>query len=397
MSSFEISNTSLIIHKSGYWNDRGAMIDFDSSLSGVTDFIFDLWRSPKYFYGDIYLVFYNGKKKLYLPCLPLSFVEEYIDKQYSRFYVRFIYQNEKYTFLFSDQKGYALGSYIDTRDKTKNYLTDKVSATDKSDLGGVTESVTITFTCSTYIPQRIGMSYKRYFTLIESSGNTENTLLAELYNDSKTVNIIGGKNSFSETYVLSTSARILILDYPTEEKIKETCDIENVYYIWTIDWSSIAKNFHDTGIALSKYITCSDAIKLLDIEEDTYTIESFYEALTEYITENSYRVVANDFTITDGTYTISVSAGQKIWLCVQGESPTFAKTIRFVSADDDTDYSGTIKQAWSGSQYYNFMVSSGKKTGNTGFANVYTYKTRLGAYANVTSYNVTLSGNIVFE
>lgn len=264
MATSLISGKSLVIHKSGRWLFRGG-IDFYGSLSGVTDYIFDLWTTPKYFYKNVYLVFFDGKNKLYLPCLPVDIVEKYVTDKYSKFYVRFIYKNEKYTFLFSDQKGTALGSYMDTRDKSKNFLTDnvtwKVTRIKTGFSGDNYDGATITFTCETYIPQRIGMSYKRYFREIEEtnySGNvsTKDYLYAELYNDPRTVNIIGGKNSFSISQ--GFSSRTIVPMYPYEEKIKETCDIDSYYYIWTIDWKSIATNIEDEGIALSKYITYSE-------------------------------------------------------------------------------------------------------------------------------------------
>lgn len=122
----------------------------------------------------------------------------------------------------------------------------------------------------------------------------------------------------------------------------------------------------------------------------TFTIESFYYTLSSYIGENSYRVVVSDFTITDGNFTISMKAGQRIWLCSEGESPNYAKAIRFV--DNDVDYSGSTPDYVTGSQNYNFYGN-----GSTGFAKVFKAKGRYGGYYDVSSYNVTINGNISFK
>lgn len=120
------------------------------------------------------------------------------------------------------------------------------------------------------------------------------------------------------------------------------------------------------------------------------TIENLFSQLSNYIAENSYRVLAAGFTITDGNFTISMEAGQRIWLCSEGESPNYAKAIRFV--DNDVDYSGrTPDYVTGGYPNYNFYGS-----GSTGFAKVYKAKGRHGAYINVTNYNVTVSGGISF-
>lgn len=122
------------------------------------------------------------------------------------------------------------------------------------------------------------------------------------------------------------------------------------------------------------------------IQGGIFNINFFYDVLSEFITENSYRVVANDFSITDGNFTIDIKTGQKIWLCVEGSSPNFAKTIRFVLADNDSDYSGSIQQYVSGYENYNFYGN-----GSTGFANAYKYKGRDNNYYSITSYDVTIT------
>lgn len=120
------------------------------------------------------------------------------------------------------------------------------------------------------------------------------------------------------------------------------------------------------------------------------TIENLFSQLSNYIAENSYRVLASGFTITDGNFTISMEAGQRIWLCSEGESPNYAKAIRFV--DNDVDFSGsTPDYVTGGYSNYNFYGS-----GSTGFAKVYKAKGRYGSYINVTSYNVTVFGGISF-
>lgn len=119
------------------------------------------------------------------------------------------------------------------------------------------------------------------------------------------------------------------------------------------------------------------------------TIKNLFSELSNYIAENSYRVLATGFTITDGNFTISMKAGQRIWLCSEGESPNYAKAIRFV--DDDVDYSGSTPDFVTGSPNYSFYGN-----GSTGFAKVYKAKGRYGNYINVTSYNVTVSGRISF-
>lgn len=119
------------------------------------------------------------------------------------------------------------------------------------------------------------------------------------------------------------------------------------------------------------------------------TIENLFSELSNYIAENSYRVLNRGFTITDVNFTISMKAGQRIWLCSEGESPNYAKAIWFV--DDDGDYSGKTPEYKSGHQNYTFYGN-----GSTGFAKVYKAKGRSGAYINVASYNVTVTGGISF-
>lgn len=140
------------------------------------------------------------------------------------------------------------------------------------------------------------------------------------------------------------------------------------------------------------YVFCTGLYKEQSggILPGTFTIESFYYTLSSYIGENSYRVVVSDFTITDGNFTISMKAGQKIWLCSEGESPNYAKAIRFV--DDDVDYSGSVPDFITGSQNYAFWGNN-----NTGFAKVFKAKGRYGGYYDVSSYNVTINGNISFK
>lgn len=111
--------------------------------------------------------------------------------------------------------------------------------------------------------------------------------------------------------------------------------------------------------------------------------------LSNYIAKNSYRVLATGFTITDGNFTISMKAGQRIWLCSEGGSPKCTKAIRFV--DNDVDYSWSTPDYATGSPNYNFYGN-----GSTGFAKVYKARGRYGTYINVTSYNVTVSGGISF-
>lgn len=142
---------------------------------------------------------------------------------------------------------------------------------------------------------------------------------------------------------------------------------------------------YKVSATFDKKITNGESIIFDKIQGGNYNIESFYSVLSEFITENSYRVVSNDFSITDGNFTIDIKAGQKIWLCVEGSSPNFAKTIRFVSSDD-TDYTGSIQQYVSGYQNYNFYGDD-----NTGFANVYQYKGRDNNYYSVVSYDVTIT------
>lgn len=85
-----------------------------------------------------------------------------------------------------------------------------------------------------------------------------------------------------------------------------------------------------------------------------------------------------------------MKAGQRIWLCSEGESPNYAKAIRFV--DNDVDYSGSTPDYVTGSPNYNFYGN-----GSTGFAKVFKAKGRYGGYYDVSSYNVTINGNISFK
>lgn len=85
-----------------------------------------------------------------------------------------------------------------------------------------------------------------------------------------------------------------------------------------------------------------------------------------------------------------MKAGQRIWLCSEGESPNYSKAIRFV--DNDVDYSGSVPDFITGSQNYNFCGNN-----NTGFAKVFKAKGRHSGYYDVSSYNVTINGNILFK
>lgn len=157
-----------------------------------------------------------------------------------------------------------------------------------------------------------------------------------------------------------------------------------------VEKSIMADGNTERYIDINVFCTAIDyTAKETNIEAGTYTIENFFTMLSNYIAENSYRVLATGFTITDGNFTISMKAGQRIWLCSEGESPNYAKAIRFV--DNDVDYSGSTPDFVTGSPNYNFYGN-----GSTGFAKVYKAKGRYGNYINVTSYNVTVSGGISF-
>lgn len=157
---------------------------------------------------------------------------------------------------------------------------------------------------------------------------------------------------------------------------------------------NIEKRIQTEGVSSysNLYVFCTGLYKSSydGISPGTFSIKSFWNTLSNYIGENSYRVVASDFTITNGNFSISVLAGQRIWLCSEGESPNYAKAIRFV--DDDSDYSGNVPDYVGGGYNYDFYGS-----GNTGFAKVFKAKGRYGSYYDVSNYDVTVTGNISFK
>lgn len=158
----------------------------------------------------------------------------------------------------------------------------------------------------------------------------------------------------------------------------------------TVEKSVAADGNTDRYINVFAFCTAIDyTASEINIDTGTYTIENLFSQLSNYIAENSYRVLASGFTITDGNFTISMEAGQRIWLCSEGESPNYAKAIRFV--DDDGDYSGSTPDYVAGYQNYNFYGDS-----SFGFAKVYKAKGRYGSYMDVSSYNVTVTGGISF-
>ena len=158
----------------------------------------------------------------------------------------------------------------------------------------------------------------------------------------------------------------------------------------TVEKSVAADGNTDRYINVFAFCTAIDyTVSDVNINTGTYTIEDFFSQLSNYIAENSYRVLASGFIITDGNFTVSMAAGQRIWLCSEGESPNYTKAIRFV--DDDNDYSGYTPDYTGGSQNYNFYGD-----GSTGFAKVYKAKGRYGTYVDVPSYNVEITGDISF-
>lgn len=152
--------------------------------------------------------------------------------------------------------------------------------------------------------------------------------------------------------------------------------------------SVIAEGARADGYINITVLSAKESVSEIGIAEGTYTIEEFASLLQNYISENSYRVLASACTISDGNFTVSMAAGQRIWICTKGESPNYAKTIRFV--DDENDYSGSTVGYVSGSAYYDFY-----SFGTTGLANFDKYEGRNGYY-DVSSYNVTITGGISF-
>ena len=368
----------IVLERSGILIDRpSAGFDFYAGMP-CDKFLFDTWTSYNNFYEKIVIgVFYKGKIR-YIPCLKSSFISESTKKAF-QLDLEFYYKNTLYTFLWSGQWAsklfgsqnidYFLNDYVSV--KFKDYT--HASRTD--------EVYSFTVSTNTEIPQRFGMSYKWKFYAYNIYYKKWEEKLS-LFNCKTSATVFNGKYSdviFLCTYSMAYPKINGSPDENYDLMIKAVSEIEPEYCL-------IGIKIKSAGVIYSiKY----NWEKNLNVEAVTYTIENLFSQLSNYIAENSYRVLATGFTITDGNFTISMEAGQRIWLCSEGESPNYAKAIRFV--DNDVDYSGQTPDYVIGSPNYNFYGN-----GSTGFAKVYKARGRYGTYINVSSYNVTVTSGISF-
>lgn len=371
---------------------KGLKIQNPGELSLKTEkkkdlvYLFNSWENTEFFYSNVNFVFCDSRgKKHYIPAVPVEIIEKFSNIKPYLIDIRCMYNNKYYSFLWS---------YQDTEKALNQVNVDYPS--DEAGIPVVSDNedyIACKIAHTLNVPQRIGMNYKYHYTSLKSykeerltgefevsltktwgHGVPTNKIFASLVNSRETAELINDKSEIN-FYITRCPARFPIPRGFSGVVIRETCDITDsytdiIYDVAKLEWR-IEKGWF--GISFG-----------------TDTIESFYNTLSSYIGENSYRVVASDFSITDGNFTISMKAGQRIWLCSEGESPNYAKAIRFV--DNDVDYSGyTPDYVTGGYSNYNFYGS-----GSTGFAKVYKAKGRYGTYINVTSYNVTVNGNISF-
>lgn len=368
----------IVLERSGILIDRPtAGFDFYAGMP-CDKFLFDTWTSYNNFYEKIVIgVFYKGKIR-YIPCLKSSFISESTKKAF-QLDLEFYYKNTLYTFLWSGQ----WASKLFGSQNIDYFLNDYVSVKfkDYTHASRIHEVYSFTVSTDTEIPQRFGMSYKWKFYAYNIYYKKWEEKLS-LFNCKTSATVFNGKYSdviSLYTYSMAAPETNGSPDENYDLMIKAVSEIETEYCL-------IGIKIKSAGVIYSiKY----NWEKSLNVKAGTYTIENLFSQLSNYIAENSYRVLATGFTITDGNFTISMKAGQRIWLCSEGESPNYAKAIWFV--DDDGDYSGKTPEYQSGYQNYNFYGN-----GSTGFAKVYKAKGRYGGYFNVTSYNVTVSGEISF-
>ncbi len=371
---------------------KGLKIQNPGELSLKTEkkedliYLFNSWENTEFFYSNVNFVFCDSRgKKHYIPAVPVEIIEKFSNIKPYLIDIRCMYNNKYYSFLWSYQDTEKALNQVNV-----DYPSDEAGIPVVSDHEGY---IACKIAHTLNVPQRIGMNYKYHYTPLRSykeemltgefevsltktwgHGVPTNKIFASLVNSRETAELINDKSEIN-FYITRCPARFLIPYGFSGVVIRETCDITDsytdiIYDVAKLEWRIEKGQF---GISFG-----------------TGTIESFYNTLSSYIGENSYRVVVSDFTITDGNFTISMKAGQRIWLCSEGESPNYAKAIRFV--DDDVDYSGRVPGFITGSQNYYFWGNN-----NTGFAKVFKAKSRYGGYYDVSSYNVTINGNISFK
>lgn len=371
---------------------KGLKIQNPGELSLKTEkkedlvYLFNSWENTEFFYSNVNFVFCDSRgKKHYIPAVPVEIIEKFSNIKPYLIDIRCMYNNKYYSFLWSYQDTEKALNQVNV-----DYPSDEAGIPVVSDNEGY---IACKIAHTLNVPQRIGMNYKYHYTPLKSykeemlngefevsltktwgHGVPTNKIFASLVNSRETAELINDKSEIN-FYIIRCPARFPIPRGFSGVVIRETCDITDsytdiIYDVAKLEWRIEKGQF---GISFG-----------------TDTIESFYNTLSSYIGENSYRVVASDFSITDGNFTISIKAGQRIWLCSEGEIPNYAKAIRFV--DNDVDYSGrTPDYVTGGYSNYDFYGS-----GSTGFAKVYKAKGRYGAYINVTSYKVTVNGYISF-
>lgn len=371
---------------------KGLKIQNPGELSLKTEkkkdlvYLFNSWENTEFFYSNVNFVFCDSRgKKHYIPAVPVEIIEKFSNIKPYLIDIRCMYNNKYYSFLWSYQNTEKALNQVHV-----DYPSDEAGIPVVSDYEGY---IACKIDHTLNVPQRIGMNYKYHYTPLRSykeemltgefevsltktwgHGVPKNKIFASLVNSRETAELINDKSEIN-FYITRCLARFPIPRGFSGVVIRETCDITDsytdiIYDVAKLEWRIEKGQF---GISFG-----------------TGTIESFYNTLSSYIGDNSYRVVASDFSITDGTFTITILAGQRIWLCSEGESPNYAKAIRFV--DNDVDYSGNTPDFVTGGYpNYDFYGS-----GSTGFARVYKAKGRYGSYINVTSYNVTVFGKISF-
>lgn len=371
---------------------KGLKIQNPGGLSLKTEkkedlvYLFNSWENTEFFYSNVNFVFCDSRgKKHYIPAVPVEIIEKFSNIKPYLIDIRCMYNNKYYSFLWSYQDTEKALNQVNV-----DYPSDEAGIPVVSDNNGY---IACKIAHTLNVPQRIGMNYKYHYTPLKSykkemltgefevsltktwgHGVPTNKIFASLVNSRETAELINDKSEIN-FYITRCPARFLIPYGFSGVVIRETCDITDsytdiIYDVAKLEWRIEKGQF---GISFG-----------------TSTIESFYNTLSSYIGENSYRVVASNFSITNGNFTISMKAGQRIWLCSEGESPNYAKAIMFV--DDVVDYSGRIPDFITDSPNYYFWGNN-----NTGFAKVFKAKGRYGGYYNVSNYNVTINGNISFK